>query len=74
VKGDGLPPDRVVPTVGLNIGRVEDENAKLVFWDLGGQVRLLVPLYGLSFLSKPLLWFILECCQSNQVSIMNIHF
>jgi len=40
LKGGGLPPDRVVPTVGLNIGRIEDANAKLVFWDLGGQVGL----------------------------------
>ncbi|KAK4749704.1 hypothetical protein SAY87_027153 [Trapa incisa] len=37
---EGLPPDRIVPTVGLNIGRVELPNAKLVFWDLGGQPGL----------------------------------
>ncbi|KAL2550389.1 GTP-binding protein 1 [Forsythia ovata] len=37
---EGLPPDRIVPTVGLNIGRVEVSNAKLVFWDLGGQPGL----------------------------------
>lgn len=35
---EALPPDRIVPTVGLNIGRVEVSNTKLVFWDLGGQV------------------------------------
>ncbi|XP_071675524.1 uncharacterized protein [Lolium perenne] len=37
LKGEGLPHDRVVPTVGLNIGRIEDANVKLVFWYLGGQ-------------------------------------
>ncbi|KAJ9697635.1 hypothetical protein PVL29_009455 [Vitis rotundifolia] len=37
---EGLPPDRIVPTVGLNIGRVELPNTKLVFWDLGGQPGL----------------------------------
>lgn len=37
---EGLPPDRIVPTVGLNIGRVEVSNSKLVFWDLGGQLGL----------------------------------
>jgi ADP-ribosylation factor related protein 1 len=39
LNGEGIPPDRVVPTVGLNTCRIEDANAKLVFWDLGGQVR-----------------------------------
>ncbi|KAF9600643.1 hypothetical protein IFM89_011226 [Coptis chinensis] len=37
---EGLPLDRIVPTVGLNIGRVEASKTKLVFWDLGGQVGL----------------------------------
>ncbi|KAL3524256.1 hypothetical protein ACH5RR_017090 [Cinchona calisaya] len=39
-KLEGLPPDCIVPTVGLNIGRVEVSNTKLVFWDLGGQSGL----------------------------------
>ncbi|CAM8890079.1 unnamed protein product [Rhodiola kirilowii] len=39
-KVEGLSPDRIVPTVGLNIGRLEISNAKLVFWDLGGQPGL----------------------------------
>ncbi|XP_068644143.1 uncharacterized protein [Aristolochia californica] len=37
---EGLPPDRIVPTVGLNICRIEASNTKLVFWDLGGQMGL----------------------------------
>ncbi|CAH9106661.1 unnamed protein product [Cuscuta epithymum] len=37
---EALPPDRIVPTVGLNIGHVEVSNSKLVFWDLGGQPGL----------------------------------
>ncbi|KAF8412303.1 hypothetical protein HHK36_000264 [Tetracentron sinense] len=37
---EGLPQDRIVPTVGLNIGRIEASNRKLVFWDLGGQIGL----------------------------------
>lgn len=39
---EGLPPDRIVPTVGLNIGRVEAHKSKLIFWDLGGQLGLRV--------------------------------
>mmetsp|Transcript_8166 Transcript_8166/g.14145 ORF Transcript_8166/g.14145 Transcript_8166/m.14145 type:complete len:201 (-) Transcript_8166:248-850(-) len=37
---EGLPPDKILPTVGLNIGRAEAFNSKLVFWDLGGQTGL----------------------------------
>ncbi|KAF7014768.1 LOW QUALITY PROTEIN: hypothetical protein CFC21_028718 [Triticum aestivum] len=40
LKGQGLPHDRIGPTVGLNIGCIEDANVKLVFWDLGRQPGL----------------------------------
>lgn len=36
---EALSPERIVPTVGLNIGRVDAHKCKLIFWDLGGQVR-----------------------------------
>ncbi|KIZ07327.1 hypothetical protein MNEG_0636 [Monoraphidium neglectum] len=32
----GLEPARIVPTVGLNVARMEAFGANLVFWDLGG--------------------------------------
>lgn len=36
----GLEPASIVPTVGLNVGRVEAHHAQLLFWDLGGQTGL----------------------------------
>mmetsp|Transcript_17826 Transcript_17826/g.21649 ORF Transcript_17826/g.21649 Transcript_17826/m.21649 type:complete len:245 (+) Transcript_17826:207-941(+) len=37
---DGIPLDRIPPTVGLNIGRMDINNCRVIFWDLGGQARL----------------------------------
>ncbi|GAM20273.1 hypothetical protein SAMD00019534_034480 [Acytostelium subglobosum LB1] len=39
-KTPGLPPQSIIPTVGLNIGRIIIDSIKLIFWDLGGQVDL----------------------------------
>jgi ADP-ribosylation factor related protein 1 len=36
----GLAPDKIVPTVGLNIGRVTRGSIEMLFWDLGGQATL----------------------------------
>ncbi len=36
----GLDPPQILPTVGLNIGRLEALGAPLVLWDLGGQAGL----------------------------------
>ncbi len=36
----GLEPASIVPTVGLNVGRMEAHHAQLLFWDLGGQAGL----------------------------------
>lgn len=36
----GLEPAKILPTVGLNVGRLEASGSKLVLWDLGGQPGL----------------------------------
>lgn len=36
----GLDPNQILPTVGLNVGRMEAYKTPLIFWDLGGQVGL----------------------------------
>eukprot|EP00877_Chromochloris_zofingiensis_P006001 jgi/Chrzof1/1654/Cz10g16020.t1 len=36
----GLEPSKIMPTVGLNVGRIEAFNCNLIFWDLGGQPGL----------------------------------
>ncbi|KAM9967393.1 hypothetical protein ACTFIW_001477 [Dictyostelium discoideum] len=36
----GLPPHKIVPTVGLNIARTQFQDIKLIYWDLGGQTQL----------------------------------
>ena len=32
-----LSVDKIISTVGLNIGRIERRNGEFIFWDLGGQ-------------------------------------
>jgi hypothetical protein len=35
-----LPPGKIPPTVGLNIGRMQVNRQRLIFWDLGGAKSL----------------------------------
>ena len=37
---EGRPSGPTMPTVGLNIGRVQVQKCRLTFWDLGGQASL----------------------------------
>jgi len=37
---DGLPPEKIMPTVGLNIGKIKVGGALIRFWDLGGEKSL----------------------------------
>eukprot|EP00906_Rhabdomonas_costata_P035929 RCo050459 len=39
-KTGGMALDKITPTVGLNIGRVELSGCRLLVWDLGGQANL----------------------------------
>ncbi|CAM9376273.1 unnamed protein product, partial [Ectocarpus fasciculatus] len=39
-KVQGIPPSKIPPTVGLNVGKMDVGGCKLTFWDLGGQVRV----------------------------------
>jgi ADP-ribosylation factor related protein 1 len=43
----GLAPDKIVPTVGQNTGKIALPSAVLQFWDLGGQrgIRSIWPKY-----------------------------
>lgn len=36
----GLDPGKILPTVGLNVGRLDAFNQSMIFWDLGGQTGL----------------------------------
>jgi len=36
----GLPPEKIRPTVGLNLGRVTIKGKQITFFDLGGQQGL----------------------------------
>lgn len=38
--GKGLPLDKIPPTIGLNIGRIQIDNVAAVFWDVGGHISL----------------------------------
>ncbi|CAK4200616.1 unnamed protein product [Aphanomyces euteiches] len=39
-KKAGIPLDKIPPTVGLNIAKVDIARTNVIFWDLGGQERL----------------------------------
>ncbi|KAJ0398892.1 hypothetical protein ATCC90586_005251 [Pythium insidiosum] len=41
-KKPGIPLDKIPPTVGLNLARVDIRRCRVICWDLGGQERLRV--------------------------------
>ena len=43
----GLPPDKITPTIGMNLAKFKHRGTQMVMWDLGGQVRTLLSFYPL---------------------------
>ena len=41
-KTNPLPFDKIPPTIGLNLGKMDIENCKAIFWDIGGQASFRV--------------------------------
>ena len=36
----GLPPEKIAPTIGMNLAKINHYGAQLVIWDLGGQIKM----------------------------------
>jgi ADP-ribosylation factor related protein 1 len=35
-----IPIDRIPPTIGMNLARIDFRGSQVVFWDLGGQIKM----------------------------------
>lgn len=35
-----IPPEKIPPTIGMNLAKIFYRNHQLVFWDLGGQLKM----------------------------------
>jgi ADP-ribosylation factor related protein 1 len=38
--GPGIPPEKIPPTVGMNLAKIYMKGTQLIIWDLGGQVKM----------------------------------
>lgn len=36
----GLPPDRIPPTIGMNLAKIQYRGTQVIMWDLGGQIKM----------------------------------
>ncbi len=37
---NGLPPDKITPTIGMNLAKFKHKGAQIIMWDLGGQLKM----------------------------------
>lgn len=36
----GLPPDKITPTIGMNLAKFKHKGTQVILWDLGGQLKM----------------------------------
>jgi ADP-ribosylation factor related protein 1 len=39
-KKNGLPPQKINPTIGMNLAKIKYGGSQVIFWDLGGQLKM----------------------------------
>jgi len=60
-------PSTILPTVGLNIARVEDPACRLVFWDLGGQAGLR-SIWDKYYREADSVLFVVDCSEEDRLA------
>ena len=36
----GIPPDKIPPTIGMNLAKINYKGTSVIIWDLGGQIKM----------------------------------
>ena len=39
-KTPGLPPEKITPTIGMNLAKFKHRGSQVILWDLGGQLKM----------------------------------
>jgi len=63
--GGGIPLDRIPPTVGLNIARIDVDSTRVIMWDLGGQT-LLRSIWAKYYSEANGLVFVIDSCSPSE--------
>ncbi|KAI3659475.1 hypothetical protein MP638_004537 [Amoeboaphelidium occidentale] len=63
----GLPPDKITPTIGLNIGKLDIGHSRLQIWDLGGQTDL-QKIWNEYYDSCHAIMFVIDSCDVSRIA------
>ncbi|KAI8821060.1 ADP-ribosylation factor family-domain-containing protein [Fimicolochytrium jonesii] len=69
----GLPPEKIGPTVGLNMGKVDIASTRLTFWDLGGQ-RELHSIWSKYYSECHAIVFVVDACDRERLEEVKTSF